>query len=117
MAKKPPPGARNRPPPRQNRLLAALPPGDYKRVAALLEVVALKLKSVLHKPGEPVRHVYFPGSGFCSILTVLQDGNMVEVATIGREGMVGASLVVNGCAPFSVTMVQGEGDICYRMST
>ena len=90
MVKRLSPGARNRPPPIENRLLAALPPADYKRIAALLEVVSPKLKTVLHKPGEPIRHVYFPGTGFCSILTVLQDGNMVEVATIGNEGMIGS---------------------------
>ncbi len=116
MVKRPPPGAKNRPPPKENRLLAALPPADFKRVAALLDVVSLKLKSVLHKPGEPIRHVYFPGNGFCSILTVLEDGNMVEVATIGNEGMVGTSLVLDGSPPSSTTMVQGEGDTCYRMT-
>ena len=116
MAKRLSPGARNRPPPIENRLLAALPPADYKRIAALLEVVSPKLKTVLHKPGEPIRHVYFPGTGFCSILTVLQDGNMVEVATIGNEGMIGASLVFDGTTPFSTSMVQGEGDTCYRMT-
>ena len=116
MAKKSSTVTRNRPPPIANRLLAALPPADYKRISALLEVVTLKLKNVLHKPGEPIRHVYFPGNGFCSILTVLKDGNMVEVATIGNEGMVGASLVLDGSSPYSTSMVQGEGDTCYRMT-
>jgi hypothetical protein len=37
---------------------------------------------------------FFPGGGFCSVLTVLQGGDMVEVATIGHEGMVGASAVL-----------------------
>lgn len=102
----------------ENRLLAALPGDVLDRIAPLLQVIPLKLKEVLHKPGEPVRHVYFPGGGFCSVLTVLSDGNMVEVATIGREGMVGTSALVNGGAPNpSVTMVQAESDICYRMST
>ena len=31
--------------------------------------VPLKLEQVLHKPGESVRDVYFPGGGFCSIVT------------------------------------------------
>jgi hypothetical protein len=75
----------------ENRLLAALSARAFDRIT-------LTLKSVLHKPGEPVQHVYFPGGGFCSVLTVLGDGNMVEVATIGREGMVGISTVVNGGA-------------------
>src|SRR5256885_12050563 len=51
---------------------------------------------LLHKPGEPIREVYFPGGGFCSMLTVLEDGGMVEIATVGREGMVGVSAVLDG---------------------
>jgi CRP-like cAMP-binding protein len=107
----------NRPPPshNQNRLLAALPAADYARILPLLTVVPLKLKDILHKPGDPIRDVYFPGGGFCSMLTVLEDGEMVEVATIGREGMVGVSAVLDGTPVTSAAMVQGETDICYRM--
>jgi CRP-like cAMP-binding protein len=108
----------NRPPPTANRnlLLAALPPDDFVRIAPTLEVISLKLKTVLHKPGEPIRDVYFPGGGFCSVLTVLEDGAMVEVATIGREGMVGASAVLDDGPVPSTAMVQAEIDTCYRMS-
>jgi CRP-like cAMP-binding protein len=115
-----PPPSRNRPPPAQsqNLLLAALPLEDYERLAPALEVVPLTLKEILHKPGEPVRHVYFPGGGgFCSMLTVLQDGGMVEVATIGREGMVGVSAVLDGGRVPSCAMVQAETETCYRMTT
>ena len=80
-----------------------------------LTVVPLKLKDILHKPGEPIRDVYFPGGGFCSMLTVLEDGSMVEIATIGREGMVGVSAVLDGSPVTSTAMVQGETDTCYRM--
>jgi cyclic nucleotide-binding protein len=93
----------------ENRPLAALSARAFDRIT-------LTLKSVLHKPGEPVQHVYFPGGGFCSVLTVLADGNMVEVATIGRERMVGISTVVNGGARDpSTAMVQAECDVCYRI--
>jgi CRP-like cAMP-binding protein len=114
---RPPPSTANRPPPsgNPNRLLAALPAADYARILPLLTVVPLKLKDILHKPGEPIRDVYFPGGGFCSMLTVLEDGEMVEVATIGREGMVGVSAVLDGTPVTSAAMVQGETDICYRM--
>ena len=107
----------NRPPPagNPNRLLAALPAADYTRILPSLTVVPLTLKDVLHKPGEPIRDVYFPGGGFCSMLTVLEDGSMVEIATIGREGMVGVSAVLDGTPVTSAAMVQGETDTCYRM--
>jgi hypothetical protein len=47
-------------------------------------------------------------------VTVLADGNMVEVATIGREGVVGAAAGLDGHAAVGLSMVQGETDICYR---
>jgi len=30
------------------------------------------------------------------MVTVLKDGTMVEVATVGREGMLGVSAILNG---------------------
>jgi len=116
---RPPPSPRNRPPPLapENLLLAALPLDDYERLAPALEVVPLKLKDILHKPGEPLQHVYFPGGGgFLSVLTVLRDGGMVEVATIGREGMVGVSAVLDGGRVPSCSMVQAEMETCYRIT-
>jgi CRP-like cAMP-binding protein len=113
----------SRPPPSAaatngNRLLSALPADDYARIAPRFDQISLTLKEVLHRAGEPVSHVYFPGGGFCSVLTALEDGTMVEVATIGREGMVGASAVTSGAAADpSVTMVQAESPICYRITT
>jgi CRP-like cAMP-binding protein len=113
-----PPPAKNRPPPAEirNQLLASLPASEAARLLPTLDVVPLKLKQVVHKPGEPIRHVYFPGGGFCSILTVLEDGSMVEVATIGREGIVGVFAATDGRPPTSAAMVQGETDVCYRMT-
>jgi len=49
------------------------------------------------------------------MLTVLEDGTMVEVATIGREGVVGVSAVVDGPTE-AAAMVQGASDRCYRMA-
>ena len=109
----------SRPPPRgemSNLLLASLPLKDYQRISQSLDRTSLVLKVVLHKPSEPITDVYFPGGGFCSILTVLGDGSMVEVATVGREGMVGVSVILDSDqAPMSLTMVQAASDLCYRM--
>ena len=118
MVKRRPLPSSKRPPPagNRNRLLAALPAADYARILPSITVVPLTLKNVLHKPGELIREVYFPGGGFCSMLTVLEDGGMVEIATIGREGMVGVSAVLDGSPVTSTAMVQGETDTCYRMS-
>ena len=114
-----PPAAKDRPPPNgnSNLLLARLPAEDYARLLPSLDVVPLKLKEFLHKPGQPLEHVFFPGGGYVSVLTALEDGGMVEVATIGREGLVGAfALADAGAPPTSATLVQGESDTCYRMT-
>jgi len=110
-ANKPPPPTDN-----PNRLLAALPAADYARIFPSLTVIPLTLKAVLHTPGEPIHDVYFPGGGFCSMLTVLEDGKMVEIATIGREGIVGVSAVLDGTRATAAAMVQGATDTCYRMT-
>jgi CRP-like cAMP-binding protein len=81
-----PPPADGRP---KNRLLAALPADDFRRLLPYLKTVPIRLKQVLHQNGEPLRAVYFPNGGVASITTPLLDGTMVEAATIGDEGMVG----------------------------
>ncbi|HXD74689.1 MAG TPA: Crp/Fnr family transcriptional regulator [Vicinamibacterales bacterium] len=100
----------------QNFLLAALPDDDLTRIVPQLEVVPLRLKELLHKPGEPIDYVYFPGGGFCSIVTVLEDGSMVEAATVGREGLVGLAAALYENPSSTATMAQSDVDVCYRMS-
>jgi len=100
----------------QNRILAALPDVDRERLHSTLDVVPLTLKEFLHKPGEPIQHVYFPTGGFCSIVAVLEDGKMVEVATVGREGIVGVPAGTADYPVSSATLVQGAHDRCYRMT-
>ena len=99
-----------------NRLLAALSSDEYARVRESLEVVPLSLKEILHKPGVAIDFVYFPGAGFCSVLAVLEDGRMIEVATVGREGVVGTAAVLDNMPSTHATMVQAHIDPCFRMS-
>lgn len=70
-----------------NALLAGLPAKLLGELMANGETVTMELKRVLHEPDEPASHVYFPLSGVISLLTVLDDGSAVEIATVGSEGM------------------------------
>ena len=101
----------------RNLLLSSLPHEEQQRISALLEVTSLSVRELLHKPGELIDHVYFPGGGFCSIVTVLEDGAMVEVAAIGREGLVGVTAEAGWLPLSSAAMVQASIDVCYRMTT
>jgi CRP-like cAMP-binding protein len=98
-----------------NDLLAALPPDVLQRLSPALELVSLALKEILHRPGDPIEYVYFPGAGFVSELTVLESGDMVEVATVGREGMVGIFASDGEERAPSLSMVQVASDVCYRL--
>jgi len=102
--------------PVENDLLAALPPADRNRIVPTLDVTPLALKALVQKSGDPVQYVYFPGGGFLSVVTVLEDGGMVEVATVGREGAVGVSGAVEGTNAEAAAIVQGETERCYRMT-
>jgi len=73
----------------RNRILAALPAGEYARLAPHLERVELGLKQILFDVDRPIEHVYFPEAMVVSVLGVMADGSAVETATVGREGMVG----------------------------
>lgn len=73
----------------RNRLLRALPPSDRSLVLSLLEPVALAADEVLVEPGRPIGHVWFLESGIGSTTALCPDGQRVEVASLGREGMAG----------------------------
>lgn len=73
----------------QNRFLARLPEADHRRLLPHLESVSQKLGQVIYEADGPIEYAYFPAGSVLSALTVMRDGNAIEVATIGSEGLVG----------------------------
>jgi CRP-like cAMP-binding protein len=76
--------------PRANRLLMSLDEADFAPLAAHLRTGPLLQGQVLQEQESPVEQVYFPLSGVVSLISVMQGGEVVETATIGREGAIGA---------------------------
>lgn len=81
-------------PPTKNRILAALPPEDYERLAPHLETLRLPLGQILYEAGGEIKHVYFPTNSMVSLLSQMADGGSVEVGLSGFEGMTGLSLIL-----------------------
>lgn len=79
----------------RNRLLAALPDADFRRLLPHLKTMALRRRQVLLRHGERLHHVYFPNGGVCSVTTTLSDGSIVETAAVGDEGMLGIEAFFN----------------------
>ncbi len=75
--------------PLQNQLLAALPALEYNRIAQHLRVQTIVTGDPLHEQGRRIDDVYFPNGGVFSVTTQMHNGSLVEVATVGREGMLG----------------------------
>lgn len=96
--------------PRENRLLAALPPPERRQLMAATTRVTLNVRMVLFEPGGAVDSVYFPTDGVVSLVTPLHTGAIVEVATIGNEGVVGVPVVqpLTSFAVRAITQVAGH---------
>jgi len=73
-----------------NRLLDSLPAGDAALLKPQFKTITLVQGALLQEQGEQIGHVYFPHSGMISLLAVMKQGNSVEIATVGREGAIGA---------------------------
>jgi CRP-like cAMP-binding protein len=73
----------------RNRLLLALPSRNLKRLMPELEHIRCQREQVLLDADSSLDHVFFPESGVVSVVAVYADGNVIEMATIGREGCTG----------------------------
>jgi CRP-like cAMP-binding protein len=76
----------------KNRLLTALPKDLYDDVANDLELRDVALGEVIYEDGRPITHVHFPNGGVYSVTNQMRDGTLLEVATVGIEGMLGVGV-------------------------
>lgn len=70
-----------------NRILSSLPQEEYERILPDLTAVPLQFRMSLHEPGDNIRNIYFPNTGVMSMLSVMEKGPAVEIASIGNEGV------------------------------
>ena len=72
-----------------NRLLLALPADDLERLVPNLEHISCQFEQVLVDADDSLDYIYFPDSGVISVVAVYANGDIIEMATIGREGCTG----------------------------
>jgi CRP-like cAMP-binding protein len=94
-----------------NRLITALPSPDRKRLLEALQPVSLTIGQPLYEAREPIKFVYFPLSGVHSIVSSRTDGGIVEVATVGNEGMIGIPVFLGGTSTPDEAFCQVPGDV------
>ena len=92
-----------------NRLLASLPRAVFGAIKPDLKLVELRHGDVLSESGGLIRRVYFPHSGIISLVVELSVGDMIETATVGRDGVIGATSALDGRFSFNKGIVQLAG--------
>lgn len=92
-----------------NRLLAALPKKEYQSLLPRLESVSLAFGDIIFEPGDRLRHVYFPDNSIVSLLSAVDDRELLEVGMVGNEGMAGLPVFMGINKSQTRGLVQGGG--------
>jgi CRP-like cAMP-binding protein len=74
----------------ENRLLASLEPVDLSLLTPHLRTGCFAKGAILQEQEAPVAEVYFPLNGLVALVSVMDNGQIVESALVGREGAIGA---------------------------
>ncbi|MBU2225057.1 MAG: Crp/Fnr family transcriptional regulator, partial [Gammaproteobacteria bacterium] len=92
-----------------NQLILTIPIRQQQLLMQHLTPVELNEGELLCQAGQAYSHLYWPLSAVLSLVHVVPGQLPYEVALIGQEGMLGASLVLGvGWAPVSA-IVQTRG--------
>ncbi len=78
----------------RNLILLSLPNDEYTLLRPYLEPSELPQYRTLHDPGEKIEFTHFLNEGMTSLVALSRDGRSVEVGIVGKEGMVGMSLIM-----------------------
>lgn len=91
-------------------MLDAIPAHEFDAISSCLGNAALASGEILCRPGERIARIYFPTSCVLSVVTVMQNGDAVEIGTYGREGMSGAPLMLGSTSAPSQMLCQVPGE-------
>jgi len=92
-----------------NRLLESLPRRLRDRLLNGCESVSLSFGTVLCERDQRLLHVYFPVTGFISLVAPIGRHPALELGLIGNEGMLGVTLVLGVGTGRLRSIVQGTG--------
>jgi len=93
-----------------NRLLDCVSADERDEIVRLCEHVSLAHGEEVYAQDSRLAHVYFPVSAVCSSVVHMETGQIVETATIGNEGLVGAQAYLGMDESLYATHVQVAGD-------
>lgn len=92
-----------------NQILDALPENEAREIHGYLEPVEFRVAQVLSSPTDESGFAYFPVSGVISLLRGFENGAVIEVGVVGREGMTGIHAFLGETLEPNHAIVQCEG--------
>jgi CRP-like cAMP-binding protein len=95
--------------PRTNRLLARLEPEDYDALMLESKIVSLKFRKRIFRQDDRIDAAYFPLTAMVSLLVTTEGQAQMEMATVGREGVVGASELIQTQGAMGLNLIQIPG--------
>lgn len=93
----------------QNKLLQALPKETFFQLHNEMKNVELERGAVIYDIGDKFDFVYFPNDLVASRLTLMEDGAMIEVGVVGREGLLGVAALVGANSANNMTVAETDG--------
>lgn len=95
--------------PSHNRMIERLPHRDRRHLMARCEEVFLSRTLSLWDAGSPALHVHFPVDCNIALLAQVPGHPALEIAMVGREGLVGAHVMLGAVSAPWQAKVLGEG--------
>lgn len=89
----------------ENQILASLSPEVFNRLAPHLTQVTLAQGEVVHRPGDPLSHLYFPIDCLFSVTLTMQDGATAEVGMVGSREVLGINALMGNSETTQTTYV------------
>ena len=104
------------PDPCNNLLLGLLKENELNKLIPHLESITVSRAEVLFNVGEELQYIYFPTTAIISLLHRLTNGLAVELAMVGKEGMLGVTELIGENTSSTQAIVIQAGH-AYRIST
>ena len=94
----------------KNQILRGLPKEKYEGLFSNLRVTNLTARQVLYHVGDAIPCAYFINDGITSLLSITPEGESIEVASVGREGVVGIPVILRHAQTPHQIVVQVPGE-------
>lgn len=92
-----------------NELLLSLPKETFFQLQPEMRTVYFERGQTIYDIGDPFDFVYFPNNMVASRLALMEDGAMIEVGVVGREGLLGVAALIGADTANNMTVAETDG--------